>query len=125
MTLFKEDLHVLNVGLASFADAIVDAGGNAIRIEWTPPAGGDAAVGRALARLVNHKDVEAANSKAYAAYLSSQPILEGIELAKTAIPDMGAAHDTSRRAAHLLGSDVRADAGRHSGCDRIGGVGSK
>ena len=90
MTLFKEDLHVLNVGLASFADAIVDAGGNATRIEWTPPAGGDAAVGRALARLVNHKDVEAANSKAYAAYLSSQPILDGIELAKTAIPGMGA-----------------------------------
>ena len=42
-------------------------------IEWTPPASGDPAVGRALARLVNHKVVEAANRKAYGAYLSSQP----------------------------------------------------
>ena len=89
MKLFTEDLRVLNVGLASFADAIADAGGKAAQIEWTPPASGDPAVGRALARLVNHKDVEAANRKAYGAYLSSQPILEGIGLAKTAIPGMG------------------------------------
>jgi hypothetical protein len=89
MKLFNEDLQILNVGLASFADAIADAGGKATQIEWTPPASGDAAIGRALARLVNHKDVEAANRKAYAAYLLSQPILEGIGLAKTAIPGMG------------------------------------
>src|SRR5271166_1700905 len=85
----SEDLRVLNVGLSFFADAIVEAGGKASQIEWTPPASGDPAVGRALARLVNHKDVEAANRKAYGAYLSSQPILEGIGLAKTAIPGMG------------------------------------
>ena len=89
MKLFSEDLQVLNVGLASFADAIADAGGKAAQIEWAPPANGDVAVGRALAQLVNHKDVEAANRTAYAAYLSSQPILEGIGIAKTAIPGMG------------------------------------
>ena len=89
MKIFTEDLRVLSVGLSSFADAIVEAGGKASQIEWTPPARGDAAVGRALARLVNHKDVEAANRKAYAAYLSSQPILEGIGQAKSAIPRMG------------------------------------
>ena len=89
MKLFDEDLQVLNVGLASFAEVIIGAGGKAIQIEWAPPAHGNAAIGRALARLVNHKDVEAANRKAYAAYLSSQPILEGIGLARTAIPGMG------------------------------------
>jgi len=52
-----EELRVLNVGLSSFADAIVEAGGKASQIEWTPPASRDAAVGRALARLVNHKVV--------------------------------------------------------------------
>ena len=88
MKLFSEDLQVLNVGLPSFAEAIADAAGKAVQIEWTPPAGGDAAAGRALARLVNHKDVEAANRKAYAAYLTSRPILEGIGLAKGAIPGM-------------------------------------
>jgi len=64
MKLFMEDLRVLNVGLASFGDAIAEARGKAVQIEWTPPASGDAAVGRARARLVNHKDVEAANRKA-------------------------------------------------------------
>jgi hypothetical protein len=88
MKLFEEDLQVLNVGLASFADAIVAAGGKASPIDWSPPAHGDVAIGRALARLVNHPDVEAANRRAYAAYLSSQPVLEGIGLAKTAIPGM-------------------------------------
>ena len=89
MRLFGEDLQVLNVGLPSFAAAIVAAGGKASQIEWTPPANGDAAAGRALARLVNHSAVEAANRRAYAAYLASQPILEGIGLAKTAIAKMG------------------------------------
>jgi len=36
MKLFDEDLQVLNVGLASFAAAIVDAGGKASQIEWAP-----------------------------------------------------------------------------------------
>ena len=45
MGLFEQELQVLNVGLASFADEIVQAGGKATRIEWTPPAGGDAPPG--------------------------------------------------------------------------------
>ena len=89
MKLFDEDLQVLNVGLASFAEAITGAGGKARQIDWVPPAHGNAAIGRALARLVNRPDVEAGNRRAYAAYLSSQPILEGIGLARTAIPGMG------------------------------------
>jgi hypothetical protein len=90
MKLFGEDLEVLNVGLGSFADAIEAAGGKASKIEWTPPAHGDAAVGRALARLVNHPAVEAANRKAYGAYLASQPVLEGIGLAGASIPGLRA-----------------------------------
>ena len=34
----SEDLRVLNVGLSSVANAIVEAGGKASQIEWTPPA---------------------------------------------------------------------------------------
>jgi hypothetical protein len=80
---------VLNVGLASFAEAIGQADGKVVQIEWSPPAKGDVAAGRALARLVNHPGVEAANRKAYAAYLASQPILEGIGLAGNEVPGMG------------------------------------
>jgi len=89
MKLFTEELQVLNVGLASFAASIVEAGGAATQIEWAPPAAGNVETGRALARLVNQRDVEAANRKAYAAYLSSHPILEGVDLAGSVIPGMG------------------------------------
>jgi hypothetical protein len=88
MRLFEQELQVLNVGLASFADEIVQAGGKATHIEWAPPAGGDRAVGWALARLVNDAEVEAANRKAFAAYLTAQPEVVGIGLAREVVPGM-------------------------------------
>jgi hypothetical protein len=88
-TLFGRPLSVLNAGIASFADAIVQRGGAATRLEWAPPAGGDRAVGMALARLVNHPTMEAANTKAAERYLAAQPRLEGIGVAREVLPHMG------------------------------------
>ena len=86
--LFREGPRVLNLGLESFAEAIARSGGAVQQIEWAPPANGDRAVGRALARLVNHPAVEAANREAYRAYLAAQPVLAGIGLAGETIPSM-------------------------------------
>jgi hypothetical protein len=61
-----------------------------VQIEWTPPADGDRAVGRALARLVSHPTIEAANRTAFNAYLAAQPVLAGIGIAGDAIPTMRA-----------------------------------
>jgi uncharacterized protein DUF1116 len=88
MRLFEQELQVLNVGLASFADEIVQAGGMVANIEWTPPAGGDRRAGMAVARLVNDAEVEAANRTAFAAYLSAQPELVGIGRARDVVPGM-------------------------------------
>lgn len=88
MGLFSQAPQVLNVGLAAFGDAIAQAGGTVAQIEWAPPAGGDRAVGRALARLVNDPVVEAANRTAYKAYLAAQPVLAGVGTAGEAIPTM-------------------------------------
>jgi Protein of unknown function (DUF1116) len=88
MDLFRQDAQVLNVGLASFRDAIAQAGGAVMQIEWAPPANGDRSVGRALARLVNDPTVEAANRVAYNAYLTAQPVLIGIGVAAEAIATM-------------------------------------
>jgi hypothetical protein len=88
MRLFQEELAVLNVGLGSFADEIVQAGGKAMKITWAPPGGGDPAVGKALARLVNDPKIDAANQKAFAAYLAADPTLVGIALAREAIVGM-------------------------------------
>lgn len=89
MGLFDQDLRVLNIGLPSFAEAIATAGGTVANIDWSPPAAGDREAGLALARLVNHPVVEAANRQAFAAYLASQPVLEGVGLAGTELQGMG------------------------------------
>ncbi|HJY76230.1 MAG TPA: DUF1116 domain-containing protein [Burkholderiales bacterium] len=87
--LFGKPLSVMNEGIASFADAIVQRGGIATRLEWAPPGGGDRAVGTALARLVNHPTVEAANAKAAERYMAAQPRLEGIGVAREVLPELG------------------------------------
>jgi hypothetical protein len=84
--LFDNELRVVNVGLASFADNIVKAGGHATHLAWRPPAGGDVGTGLALAALVNDPVVEEANRVAFARYLEAQPVLTGVALAREAIP---------------------------------------
>ena len=86
--LFDEPLQVVNLGIASFADAVRKAGAGATQVEWMPPAQGDVAAGAALARLVRNPLVEAANRKAFDAYLAAQPVLEGIGTARDCVPGM-------------------------------------
>lgn len=87
-TLFQEQLHVLNVGLSSFADSITRAGGSVLQIEWAPPAQGQQEIGRALARLVNLLSVETANQTAFDTYQSAQPVLNGVGTAGQVLPNM-------------------------------------
>jgi Protein of unknown function (DUF1116) len=86
--LFQEGQAIINVGLASFADSIGRAGGNAVQVEWSPPARGDRAAGWSLAQLVNHPAVESANQSAYASYLAAQPVLSGVGSARAAVPGL-------------------------------------
>ena len=60
----------------------------------------------ALARLVNHHAVEAANAKAAERYLAAQPRLDGVGVAREVLPGMGEPHDPARRAADRLGSGM-------------------
>ncbi len=88
-SLFGKPLSVLNAGLASFADAIEQRGGAATRLEWAPPAGGDRQIGGALAKIINHPEIEAANAKAAELFLAAQPRLEGIGVARDVLAGMG------------------------------------
>jgi hypothetical protein len=88
MSLFDKKLHVVNAGIASFADAVRQAGAAATQLEWAPPAQGDVATGAALARLVRHPKVDAANKRAFEAYAAAQPVLEGIGFARDTVPGM-------------------------------------
>ncbi len=85
--LFQDELRVINIGLTSFGEAITDAGGYAVNIDWSPPAGGDPEIGKKLAALVNLPETEAANQKAYDHYLTAQPVLQGVGIAGTELPD--------------------------------------
>jgi hypothetical protein len=87
--LFSKPLSVLNVGIASFAEAVAERGGAAATLEWSPPANGDATAGMALARLLNHPTTEKANAEAAERYLAAQPRLEGIGIAREVLPHMG------------------------------------
>jgi hypothetical protein len=87
--LFEQELQVINVGLASFADSIQQTGGQATHLDWRPPAAGDRETGRILARLVNDSAVESANRIAHERFLSAQPMLMGCGPARTAIPNLG------------------------------------
>jgi hypothetical protein len=87
--LFSKPLSVLNVGIASFADAVAKRGGTAATLEWSPPASGDRLAGMALARLINESRVEKANAEAADRYLAAQPRLEGIGIAREVLPRMG------------------------------------
>jgi hypothetical protein len=86
--LFERELRVVNVGLASFADAIRQSGAHATQVQWSPPAHGDRAVAVALASLVRHRAVEAANARAFQAYAAANPVLEGLGIASKCVPRM-------------------------------------
>jgi len=88
-SLFGQPLSVLNVGLASFAQAIAQRGGAATQLEWAPPANGERKVCDALAKLVGHPGIEAANTQAVERYLAAQPKLAGIGAAREVVPGLG------------------------------------
>ena len=91
-TLFKESLTVVNVGLKGFADAVVAAGGQCVAVEWQPPAQGDREGAWALAEVLNHPAIEAANAVAFARFLDAQPVLTGVAVARDVLPGMAGGH---------------------------------
>ena len=87
--LLGRNLNVVNVGLEGFAANIGRAGGQATHLSWAPPAGADRALGWTLAGMIGDRRIEEANRKAYERYLSAQPRLVDVMLARNAIPALG------------------------------------
>src|SRR5512134_162 len=83
--LFGKPLAVVNVGLASFGENVASAGAAVTHVQWSPP-GGDPAAATALVRLWADASIDAANRKAFDAYLSAEPALEGVGIAREVIP---------------------------------------
>ena len=80
---------VLNLGIEAFAEAIGEAGGAVLDVDWRPPAGGSRDAGMELAALINHPRIEAANRTAFERFLAANPTVTGIGFAIDVLPGMG------------------------------------
>ena len=81
-------LSVVSIGVDSFAGNISRSGGEAVSLQWVPPAGGDREAARALEFLYANPDIDAANTKAMEAFLACDPRLVGVDRADRAVPGM-------------------------------------
>jgi len=88
--LFGAELSAVNIGLESFAENLVKAGGKAVHVDWRPPAGGDARAIAALDAIAagTTVDIEKANAEAVRRILTSKPVITGIGIARGVVPGM-------------------------------------
>ncbi|KAF2956572.1 DUF1116 domain-containing protein [Marinitoga sp. 38H-ov] len=88
MSLFKEELKIVNIGLKSFYEDLKRQGANVVHVDWKPPLGGSKAL-----KILNdfnmlNIDVEAANKEAVERIMNSQPTLVGMGIARDVVPGM-------------------------------------
>jgi hypothetical protein len=92
-SLFAEELHVINVGLPSFAAELRRAGGNAVDVDWRPSSGGDPRVQAALDACLTpdgavRETIAAATRRSVDRLLEAKPVIVGIGRALDVIPGM-------------------------------------
>ncbi len=83
--LFADGPAVVNVGIGMFVPALTSVGAPHVALAWQPPAGGDPALGAALAALADDTEpgslgarIGAANAEAVGRLLEADPIWEDV-----------------------------------------------
>jgi len=79
-SLFGKSLHVVNVGLRSFAESLEDQGDPVVQVDWKPPL---------VPKLLFTKkgvDIEAANTEAVTRIMQGRPVLIDMGIAREVIP---------------------------------------
>jgi hypothetical protein len=84
--LFRQQLKVINTGLASFKSNIEESGGQAIQLNWKPPVEVDPEAIRIIGK--NRERIEEANKVVLDILLNSKPVLIGMGTALDQIPGM-------------------------------------
>ena len=81
---------IINIGLKSFAEVAEEFGCEVVQYDWTPPAGGDIKLIKALNYLRHYDkiDVDAENRKTIAKVVAAQPVLKDNVPAKTVIKEL-------------------------------------
>lgn len=79
--------HVVNLGLAGFAENLTAHGTPCVAVEWQPPAGGDPELGRLLHRLEPYAErIAAANAEAVQRLIAARPVWTAVGPAREVIP---------------------------------------
>ncbi len=81
-------MKAINVGVPTFAQALVAQGAAVEQVDWRPPGRGDPAVAARLARLWGDPAVEAANREAWDRLTSAEPVLVDLRPAGEVVPGM-------------------------------------
>jgi hypothetical protein len=85
--LLQGPVRVVNIGLAGFARDLATNGAQVAQVQWTPPAGGNAELLSALAKL-DRPEVEEANRAVVEMILSADPVLTDVRRAGELIPEL-------------------------------------
>lgn len=89
--LFKNNLHVINVGLEMFKDDMIRQNASVTHLDWRPPGGGRPELIAALDKLERPEiieKIEAANKQAVERIINSHPVLVGFDQAINVVPGM-------------------------------------
>lgn len=89
--LFKKELHVVNLGIESFAQDLESQGKKVVHVSWKPVAGGDKEAAANLRKLQTpamQEKIDKANEEALRRILDAQPVLVGMGIARDLIPGM-------------------------------------
>jgi hypothetical protein len=86
--LFGSDLKVINIGLSSFNQALLDSRTPFVQVAWHPPLSADRETWAVIEK--NKPRIDKANERAMRIILSGRPLLAGMGRAKDVIPGMHA-----------------------------------
>ena len=93
-TLLTSGMRAVNIGLAGFAEPLLEAGAEALNLDWRPPANADRDLGLLLARMADDLGdpigamIAAANRTALDRLLGANPVLVDVQPAGTAVPGL-------------------------------------
>lgn len=89
LDLLNNPPKVINIGIESFTEPIIEFGGEALQFSWRPKAGGNKKLIRILNELEKREEeINTSNDKVVARLLESQPFLVDAKLAKEVIPEL-------------------------------------
>ncbi|GEN55601.1 acyl-CoA synthetase FdrA [Halolactibacillus alkaliphilus] len=83
--LFNTKPRVVNIGLKSFTDSIIEHGGQAVQYNWKPAAGGNKKLIKILHALAKLEEVEEGNQAVVEQMKNTQPFLIDVRPAKNVI----------------------------------------